>query len=232
METESTCALFFRILGLFLFSLFLNLLTAGCAFSSESTSLPSLTEAVETTLPNEEASLAVTAAPLVNTPWILTTFANAQLNPRLDVIQVTIHFDIDGSSVSGTSACNDYFATYEANHNSLIIREPGTVMMACNEIKMTVEETFLESLAEVRGYQIDGEILTLTDDAEEMLLRFRVAPYTKSASFTRGELANAVYQSEFVEGGWVTLVNSEYHTVMKDSAASSIPSPSRSPKAM
>jgi heat shock protein HslJ len=219
VEIESTSSLLYRRFGLLVYLLVWSLLIVGCAFSSGSSSPPSLTDTVENALPNAEANLAVTAAPLANTPWVLAAFSNPQLNPRLDVNLITIQFAIDGSSVSGASACNDYFATYEVDHSSLIIRELGTVMMTCDETKMTVEETFFESLAEVRGYQIEGETLTLTNDAGEMLLRFKVTPYTKSTSFTREELANASYQSEFVEGGWVTLVNSEYHTAMKDSAA-------------
>jgi heat shock protein HslJ len=207
-----------RMMGL-LSLLLMIFLTIGCE-SSEATS----TQRRKIENVNEEPSINdknihVTAAPLANTPWILTSFENPQLNPLLDVNQVTIHFDIDGSSVSGKSACNDYFASYEVDGNNLLIHELGTLMMICDETKMRIEDAFFESLAKATGYRIEGESLILTYDDEKMMLRFIVAPYTKSVYFTREELANAIYQTEFVETGQVTLVNSEFRGEAEASSA-------------
>ena len=219
METGPTSSVLFRRFELLVFLIAFSLLAPGCASSKRPATHQPLSDAVGNAPPSENQDIAETNAPLAETPWNLAAFSSAQLNPLLDVNLVTIHFDIDGSSVSGTSACNDYFATYESIKGSLTIRELGTLMITCDKTKMRVEEAFFESLAEVRGYQIESETLILNDDSGKMLLRFRVAPYAKSTVFTREELANATYPSEFVEGGKVTLVNSEYRTALKDSAA-------------
>jgi len=207
-----------RILGR-LCVLLIILLGIGCD-TSEATSTPqSLIKDNKNEIPIENKNFASAAVPLENTPWVLTSFPRAQLNPLLDVNQVTIHFAIEGGSVSGKSTCNDYFATYELAGSSLIIRKLGILMMTCDEEKMRVENAFFESLVEVSGYQIDGESLTLMNDAQRMVLRFKVAPYTKSANFTRDELANAEYKSDFLEFGLITLKNSEFRSGIETSVS-------------
>ena len=106
---------------------------------------------------------------LENTTWTLS--ADTDLGVDLAGVDVSAQF-VDGT-VSGTSGCNRYSGRYTLDGDDLTI-DPNVAgtMMACPAAQMAVESAFLQALPTVATWAIDGETLTLSDDAGKAVLVF------------------------------------------------------------
>ena len=82
-------------------------------------------------------------------------------------------FVVDGSNVSGRSACNQYFGKFALVDGRMTLGGLGGTEMACEEPIMTLEGAYLAGLAKVDAARMDGEALVLTGPGTE--LRFERA---------------------------------------------------------
>jgi heat shock protein HslJ len=85
---------------------------------------------------------------------------------------ITVTFD--AGSVGGTSACNDFGATYRLDGSSLSIGPLDTTGAACEPAVMDSERAFDEALEAVDRYQLDGDQLTLSGDGVDDLVFTRL----------------------------------------------------------
>lgn len=106
---------------------------------------------------------------LVGVTWLLEDLGGKA--PVADTI-VTVHFAGDGT-LFGSGGCNRFGGTYEVDGSAIAVGEalPST-MMACDDEVMVMETDFLTALAIAKGFVVDGENLTLSDDAGTTLSTF------------------------------------------------------------
>jgi heat shock protein HslJ len=104
--------------------------------------------------------------------WQLDTLRG---QPLLEGTTLTAVFD--ESMVHGTAGCNRYGGSYTLRNEGLEISELENNEEACLEPEgiMQQEGTYLETLRAVRGYDVNGGELALTDEAGETILAF--SPY-------------------------------------------------------
>lgn len=86
---------------------------------------------------------------------------------------VPVTLVVEGSGVSGRSACNQYFGEFTIVDGKVTLGGLGGTEMACEEPIMTLEAAYLGGLAKVDSARTDGESLVLTGPGVE--LRFERA---------------------------------------------------------
>jgi heat shock protein HslJ len=114
-----------------------------------------------------EASIAGDAGDLYGTGWRLETINNhpvANGQPRLEL-------GADGS-VAGSTGCNAIRSTFAATGSAFSLGAVGTTRKYCREVWET-ERAFLDMLGNVRGYSVEGDLLTLTGLNGEAIATFR-----------------------------------------------------------
>ena len=78
-----------------------------------------------------------------------------------------------GGTVSGSTGCNRYTASYTQAGDALEIGEIATTNMACAPPADQAEREFLASFERVAGWRVEGGELALDDGDGDELLRFR-----------------------------------------------------------
>jgi heat shock protein HslJ len=123
---------------------------------------------------------ALVPVPLVGTVWLFTGYSDGQGSAvsALADTQVTALFGEDGT-VSGSAGCNSYTGSYQvedmaASSGAISFGPVASTMMMCPEPIMAQEMTYLSALESAAGYQIEGNVLTITDAGGTMLLTFVV----------------------------------------------------------
>lgn len=111
----------------------------------------------------------------------------------------TIDLTFDGSTAGGTAACNSWFGEVAFGERSISFSGLGQTEMACEDERMAAETAYLQALASVAAWELDGGELTLSGPGVEMV-------------FTRQP---AVEDSELVGTAWTL------DTVFEGDAASS-----------
>ncbi len=100
---------------------------------------------------------------LVGADWSVTELQGEAL---AEDIPVTMAFEAEGR-VAGGSGCNRYFGGFHLSGEGLSFdaNMAGT-MMACDDAKMAVERSFLDTLPTVTGFDIDpdGALVLLSGD--------------------------------------------------------------------
>ena len=81
---------------------------------------------------------------------------------------VAVTLVVEGSSVSGRSACNQYFGEFAIVDGRVTLGGLGGTEMACEEPVMTIEAAYLGGLAKVDSARMDGEALILTGPLVEL----------------------------------------------------------------
>lgn len=95
--------------------------------------------------------------------WTVTAVAGQPVSPGQGV---TIVFD--GDRVAGRSGCNRYFGAVNPGDGPLFGALGGT-RMACDPAAMDLEARFMQTMAQVDGYDIDKEFLTLFVNSDAVL---------------------------------------------------------------
>ncbi len=156
---------------------------------------------------------------LEKTPWILTAFSDETLKPLLTTYLISMQLDPETGNMAGKAACNNYFASYEIADGKITLGPAGSTMMMCPEPQMNLEFAFHAALAEVAGYELVDNALTLTNAAGEMVLQFRVDPYVTTNLFTRELMGTAIFMCQHADPCTVQLSNGEYAEPIENSAA-------------
>ena len=117
------------------------------------------------------------SASLVGTNWSVLNYNNgkdALVSALLDT-QITALFGEDGT-MSGNSSCNTYSGPYKVDGQSIQIGPLASTMMACAEPEgvMEQEAAYLAALEQATNYKVEGDQLTLMDDAGQKLVVYQV----------------------------------------------------------
>jgi heat shock protein HslJ len=99
--------------------------------------------------------------------WQLTA-GTVDGQPLALVADAPVTFVVDGSNVSGRSACNQYFGQFALVDGHVTLGGLGGTEMACEEPIMTLEGAYLAGLAKVDAARMDGEALVLTGPGTEL----------------------------------------------------------------
>jgi heat shock protein HslJ len=102
--------------------------------------------------------------------WILTQFVAE--DGSTEIVEVGVSAEFDGSSISGTSGCNQYNATYEASGNEISFGPIGGTQMACPDPEMSVEARFLQLLESVATFEVEGRSMSMADGEGTPILQF------------------------------------------------------------
>lgn len=120
-----------------------------------------------TTIPSSQN----TPLPLETTTWTLISYVDTN-GKMIDAIQdsaVTAVFS--NGDITGNAGCNNYFGTYEATGSDITIGPVGSTLMYCESEGLMEQETaYLMDLGEVKSYSITGSMLTLADEAGNLIL--------------------------------------------------------------
>jgi heat shock protein HslJ len=81
---------------------------------------------------------------------------------------VPVTLVVEGSGVSGRSACNQYFGEFTLVDGRVTLGGLGGTEMACEEPIMTLEAAYLGGLAKVDSARMDDETLVLSGPAVEL----------------------------------------------------------------
>ncbi len=108
-------------------------------------------------------------ADLEGDPWVLTQMLDAA--GESEIVQ-GVDAEFDGSTMSGVSACNRYNTSYEATGNEITFGPIAGTQMACPEPEMSVEARYLELLATVATFEVDGRSMSMSDGEGTPILQF------------------------------------------------------------
>lgn len=117
-----------------------------------------------------------TGGQLEGTRWVLNSL---DVDGTLTIVPETVYADarFDASRVSGFSGCNEFNALYRAGGRTLLVSQPASTLMACDEATMAFEAQFLTLLQASRFYTVRRDTLTVFGAAGEgALLVFDAAP--------------------------------------------------------
>ena len=110
------------------------------------------------------AAFTPVSSDLTDTAWDVVNYNNgreAVVSVLLDT-EITAYFDADGM-VTGNAGCNQYFAEYTTDNNTITIGQPGSTMMFCPEPEgvMDQETEYLTALQSAATYSIRGDMLEM-----------------------------------------------------------------------
>lgn len=117
------------------------------------------------------------AAELGGTTWTLTHL-NGQTT--LEGITAGLIFGEDGS-LKGNSGCNSFSSTYQTDRDEISIGPAAMTMMACPQPQMDQESAFMQVLAEVKTYNVQGTVLNFLDAEKNTIASFRAVDATSLA---------------------------------------------------
>jgi heat shock protein HslJ len=110
--------------------------------------------------------------PVVGTTWNLTSiYTGDAVSTAIAGSEATMTLMEDGS-VTGAASCNRYQGTYALDGDRLSFSGLASTKMLCPDDIMNQETIFLEAMAAVEGFSIEGSSLTVTDGAGAPLLGF------------------------------------------------------------
>ncbi len=108
--------------------------------------------------------------PLAYTEWRLVELVGKSLEPSGDGREPSLVFDLEESRVSGSAGVNRLMGTFVLAEGELRFGPLATTLMAGPEDAMEREHAFLDALARVDGYALDGRSLDLLA-GEEIVVR-------------------------------------------------------------
>lgn len=109
---------------------------------------------------------------LENHRWVLSELMGLAVTNKPGQKAAFLQFDNENARVSGNSACNNFFGSYELrNGNRISFGQLGSTMMAC--VDMQTESTFLQVLQKADNYAIKDDTLSLHKARMAPLARFK-----------------------------------------------------------
>jgi putative lipoprotein len=102
--------------------------------------------------------------------WRLTSYGTGNtLSSALADVEANLMFNEDGT-VTGTSGCNEFGGKYTIEADQLTFEEIVSTLMLCDTPLMGQEEAMQQVLTETATYQLEGDILTITNNDRVMVL--------------------------------------------------------------
>lgn len=116
-------------------------------------------------------------APLVGT-WKLTAYGPKDTpTPAIIDANAELTFNQDGT-VGGSGGCNSFGGTYEVDGNQITFNEMTSTLMACDDARMAQEGAVLQVLSGTVEYQIQGNVLTLTNNDKVLVFASKSVSYS------------------------------------------------------
>lgn len=139
-----------------------NFLNGPLTWSTSGTTL-TLNRGDQTVELTERANTA-----LIGTEWIVQSIVHSQGIESSRVIEeITPTLTItDGGKVSGFTGCNQFTGEATMNGDKIEFRGIVSTQKACDEDVSRVEKNVLDTLRGTATYQVEGDQLTLTNDAD------------------------------------------------------------------
>jgi heat shock protein HslJ len=100
---------------------------------------------------------------LEGTNWALESFVIGGDAVSSLIADTSITATIANGEISGNATCNNYSGSVNVDGTGITINQIAATEMAC-EVGMDQESQYLQTLAEVSTWQIDGTTLTLSAD--------------------------------------------------------------------
>ena len=96
--------------------------------------------------------------------WKLTAYGPKDApTPAVADAEASLTFGNDGT-VGGSGGCNSLGGTYEVDGNQVSFSDITSTLMACDDARMSQESAVIQVLTGTAQYEIDGSILTLTNN--------------------------------------------------------------------
>jgi heat shock protein HslJ len=119
---------------------------------------------------SDEGSTAQNPADLEGVSWILTQMTT--VGGQTEIVQVGVSAEFDGSAISGTSGCNRYHASYEAQGSSISFGPIAGTKKLCGDPEDSTETRYLQLLADVGSYRVSGRSMSMNDQSGTPVLQF------------------------------------------------------------
>jgi heat shock protein HslJ len=100
-------------------------------------------------------------------PWQLTA-GTVDGKPLVIPADRRVTFIVDGTTVGGQSACNQYFGEFAVVEGRVTLTGLGGTEMACDEPTMLLEGAYLKGLAAVQAAAVAGDSLVLSGPGVEL----------------------------------------------------------------
>lgn len=128
------------------------------------------------------SSRAIAASPAAADPsgtsWHLAGLDNTALSDEQRAANATLTLNRangDGGQVVGNTGCNRFFGSYRSHGDRLLFSGLGAAKMACEDVRMRLEQRFLDVLARTARQQRGGDRLRLLDSHGAVLATFEAA---------------------------------------------------------
>ena len=102
--------------------------------------------------------------------WKLTGYDSPDSpTPAVADAEASLTFNQDGS-IGGNSGCNRFGGSYTVEGDQVTFSDIVSTLMACDDPRMAQEDAVHKVLADTATYKIEGNTLTLTNDALVLVL--------------------------------------------------------------
>ena len=117
---------------------------------------------------------AATPATLAGHSWTLTRLVvDGDEKILSSANPITLNFQAQDHSLSGSSGCNTYGASYTLTGNQIHITEMRSTLVFCEDAGvMELEAAYTQALQRVESIRIDGDTLTLEGANGQIFMTF------------------------------------------------------------
>lgn len=124
------------------------------------------------------AAIAASAQGLPQGEWKLTAY-NFKQKVAFPIDKMNVTLNIKQDSLGGRSGCNIYGGDHAMIDGGLKIGDLMSTMMACEEPAMLFERIYLDTLKNSTEFELNSDVLTITDPKTANFLRFERAKVFK-----------------------------------------------------
>jgi putative lipoprotein len=121
-------------------------------------------------------SVSISTSRLSGSSWVLAQLHTDGKNRTLvPTAPITLQFQQSDGTYIGSSGCNYYNGAYVVSVGRLTLKFKSVTQVACAGPIMSQEVTYLNTLQQVRSYELSGHTLMLKDRIDEVILIFTAA---------------------------------------------------------
>jgi heat shock protein HslJ len=153
----------------------LSILLAACMPAIQPEAAPTPLPATPPRAENTPESAPETSSedPLAGTSWVLESYGTPGAEtPVVGETPLTLEFANDGN-VGGNGGCNSFGGPYQVEGNELTFGELISTLVACaDSAQMEQEVRYLDALATVSAFQLEGDSLVISYNEGQEALNF------------------------------------------------------------
>ena len=124
------------------------------------------------------AAFSAAAQSLPQGEWRLVSY-NFRQKIAFPIDKMNVTLNIKDSSLGGRSGCNIYGGGHSFDDGILKVGDLMSTMMACEEPAMQFERVYLDTLKNSTDFELNSNVLTITDPKTANFLRFERAKVFK-----------------------------------------------------